>query len=170
MGEHWEERWSRSRNRPYYYQPDSRQSQWERPTGDGVTVTPMDPSNIPSGGGGDDAGAKPSQIRASHLLVKHSGSRRPSSWREEHITRSKDEAHRIIASYRDKIVSGETDLGTLAETQSDCGSAKKQGDLGWFGRGQMQAAFENAAYALEVGQLSEAVESDSGVHLILRTG
>ena len=42
--------------------------------------------------------------------------------------------------------------------------------LGVFGKGQMQPAFEKAAFALEIGELSEPVESDSGIHLILRTG
>jgi NIMA-interacting peptidyl-prolyl cis-trans isomerase 1 len=42
------------------------------------------------------------------------------------------------------------------------------GDLGLFSRGQMQPSFENAAFALAVGELSDIVESDSGLHLILR--
>jgi peptidyl-prolyl cis-trans isomerase NIMA-interacting 1 len=37
-----------------------------------------------------------------------------------------------------------------------------------FGKGQMQPAFEHAAFGLKVGELSEIIESDSGVHLILR--
>ena len=56
----------------------------------------------------------------------------------------------------------------LAKTESDCNSYKRGGDLGSFGRGRMQKPFENAAFALEVGQLSEPIETDSGVHLILR--
>jgi hypothetical protein len=38
----------------------------------------------------------PIQVQASHLLVKHRDSRRPSSWREENITRSKEEALEIL--------------------------------------------------------------------------
>ena len=84
-------------------------------------------------------------MRASHLLVKHSQSRRPSSWKQETITRSKEEAIQILTSYRDRIVAGEIDFGTLASTESDCSSAKKNGDLGFFGKGQMQPSFEKAA-------------------------
>lgn len=41
---------------------------------------------------------------------------------------------------------------------------------GRFGRGQMQKPFEEATFALQVGQLSDIVDTDSGVHIILRTG
>jgi NIMA-interacting peptidyl-prolyl cis-trans isomerase 1 len=79
-----------------------------------------------------DAAAQQSldnKIRCSHLLVKHAGSRRPSSWREAEITRSKDEAMNVIRDYENKIKSGETSLGDLAVTESDCSSARKRGDL-----------------------------------------
>ena len=110
------------------------------------------------------------QFRASHLLVKHQGSRRPSSWKEEKITRSKEEAISILQGFRDRIVKGEVDFASLAQTESDCGSHSRGGDLGWFNEGDMQKAFEDATKKLKVGELSGIVESDSGVHIILRTG
>lgn len=42
--------------------------------------------------------------------------------------------------------------------------------IGRFGRGQMQKPFEEATFALEVGEISDIVDTDSGVHIILRTG
>ena len=72
--------------------------------------------------------AKDGKIRAAHLLVKHIESRRPSSWRENQITRSKDEAMEIIRGHQTRIDSGEK-LGDLAVTESDCTSARKKGDL-----------------------------------------
>ena len=76
-----------------------------------------------------NGGAGDSKIRAAHLLVKHRDSRRPASWREAQITRSKEEAEEIIKQHQRKIQSGDTTLGDLAITESDCSSARKRGDL-----------------------------------------
>lgn len=65
----------------------------------------------------------PSEVRCSHLLVKHKGSRRPSSWREDNITRSKEEARQILEGYRKEIEDGAS-LDELAQKYSDCSSAK----------------------------------------------
>ncbi|TMW63007.1 hypothetical protein Poli38472_005625 [Pythium oligandrum] len=109
------------------------------------------------------------QVRASHLLVKHSGSRRPASRLSDNITRSKDEAIQTLLGYRNLIVSGQARFEDLAYQHSDCNSGTRGGDLGYFGRGMMQKPFEDATYALEPGQLSGVVDTDSGVHIILRT-
>lgn len=69
------------------------------------------------------------KIRCSHLLVKHKDSRRPSSWREAEITRTKDEAREILRGHQQRILQGETRLGDLAMSESDCSSARKKGDL-----------------------------------------
>jgi NIMA-interacting peptidyl-prolyl cis-trans isomerase 1 len=77
------------------------------------------------------------KIRAAHLLVKHRDSRRPASWREPRITRSKEEAIEAIQVYLEQITAYENDssdpngksLSELATTESDCSSARKGGDL-----------------------------------------
>jgi NIMA-interacting peptidyl-prolyl cis-trans isomerase 1 len=69
------------------------------------------------------------KIRCSHLLIKHRGSRRPSSWKESEITRSKEDAIEILRAHERRIKSGEITLGELALTESDCSSARKNGDL-----------------------------------------
>jgi len=113
------------------------------------------------------------QIRASHLLVKHAGSRRPSSWRQQNITISVQEAPAQIQQYRHQILESEEPpikaLSKLAQRYSDCSSASRGGDLGQFKRGSMQQAFEDAAFQLQVGELSSVVETASGFHLIIRT-
>ena len=56
----------------------------------------------------------------------------------------------------------------LAEKESDCSSSRRGGDLGLFVRGQMQKKFEDVAFNLNVKELSDIVETESGVHIILR--
>ncbi|KAL4648762.1 peptidyl-prolyl cis-trans isomerase NIMA-interacting 1-like [Arapaima gigas] len=148
----WEKRMSRSSGRVYYFNHITNASQWERPSAAG------------------DGKGEPEKVRCSHLLVKHKESRRPSSWREENITRSKEEALQLIQQYIEKIRSGEEEFESLASRFSDCSSARNGGDLGTFGRGQMQKPFEDASFALKVGDMSGPVFTDSGVHVILRTG
>ncbi|NWY98434.1 PIN1 isomerase, partial [Loxia curvirostra] len=165
----WEKRMSRSSGRVYYFNHLTNASQWERPSG--------------------GTRAEPGRVRCSHLLVKHNQSRRPSSWRQERITRSKEEALELIngeefrgcfwslnlgvfpffPGYIQKIKSGEEDFESLASQFSDCSSAKAGGDLGAFGRGQMQKPFEDASFALRAGEMSGPVFTESGIHIILRT-
>uniref|UniRef100_A0A914YR16 Peptidyl-prolyl cis-trans isomerase n=1 Tax=Panagrolaimus superbus TaxID=310955 RepID=A0A914YR16_9BILA len=114
------------------------------------------------------------KIRALHLLVKHSGSRRPSSWREENITRSEAEAVEILKGYRDELanISDPNELKAkfkeLAAKFSDCSSAKRGGDLGFFEPQSMQRKFSDATLALKPYEMSDVVSTDSGVHIILR--
>ncbi len=65
-----------------------------------------------------------------------------------------------------RLKNGE-DFGKLAaELSTDTGSGTKGGDLGWFGKGAMVAPFEEAAFALKVGEISAPVKSDFGYHII----
>mmetsp|Transcript_8147 Transcript_8147/g.15760 ORF Transcript_8147/g.15760 Transcript_8147/m.15760 type:complete len:114 (-) Transcript_8147:232-573(-) len=109
------------------------------------------------------------KVRASHLLVKHQGSRRPSSWKEANITRSKEEAIAMLQSFRNRILNNEISFAELASRESDCSSARNGGDLGYFGPGEMQLPFEQATFSLPINGLSGIVDTDSGVHIILRT-
>ncbi|KAJ1772541.1 Peptidyl-prolyl cis-trans isomerase NIMA-interacting protein 1 [Coemansia sp. RSA 1813] len=143
----WEVRKSRTYNKTYYFNRETKESRWDPPTGEA-----------------------PSRMRASHILAKHRDSRNPRTWRGVEITRSEEEAREKIADIRQAIENKEVDFGDIALEESDCSSAKRKGDLGWFEEGKMQPAFESAVKALQVGELSGQVKSDSGIHIILRTG
>jgi NIMA-interacting peptidyl-prolyl cis-trans isomerase 1 len=56
----------------------------------------------------------------------------------------------------------------VAREESDCNSAKRGGDLGPFTRGKMQPPFEQASFALRIGEISPLVDTESGVHIIKR--
>lgn len=72
----------------------------------------------------------------------------------------------LAQELRQRLVDGE-DFATLAEEYSDdSGSAINGGDLGWFGRGTMVPAFEEAAFALAPNEISEPVATDFGYHII----
>jgi NIMA-interacting peptidyl-prolyl cis-trans isomerase 1 len=73
-----------------------------------------------------------------------------------------------ILAHEQRIRSGQTTLGNLAVSESDCSSARKMGDLGYFGKGDMQKEFEDAAFNLKPGEISHVVETASGLHLIER--
>lgn len=109
------------------------------------------------------------KIRCRHILVKHKDSRRPSSWKQETVTRTREEAVSYAKALRQLILAGSFTLQELAETESDCMTHKVGGDVGLFGRGVMHKEFEDVAFALKVGEMSDVVESPSGVHIILRT-
>lgn len=67
---------------------------------------------------------------------------------------------------RGRILAGE-DFGVVAaEMSTDSKNAYKGGDLGWFGPGSMATPFEDAAFDLPVGEISEPIETDYGWHII----
>ena len=165
----WEVRHSNSKNLPYYFNQKTHESRWEPPEDADIerlkTYIAQHHSSTDTRMGDTSSDDK---IRVAHLLVKHKDSRRPSSWRESTITRTKEDAFEIIKDYEAQINSGEKQLQELAVSESDDSSARKRGDLGFFGRGQMQKEFEDAAFALQPGEISKVVSTASGLHLIQR--
>ena len=83
------------------------------------------------------------------------------------------EISEILAQLKDIQQKGNGELfdafANIAKQRSDCGSFQAGGDLGMFGRNMMQKPFEDASFALKVGELSDIVDTDSGTHIILRT-
>ncbi|CAN3375778.1 hypothetical protein DIURU_003792 [Diutina rugosa] len=165
----WTIKISRSHNREYFYNPGSGESSWEPPFGTDEDKLKEYLRQFKQNG--NRPVVHDGKVRASHLLIKHAQSRRPKSWKSpDGITLTRDEAIVKLRGFQKRILNGEIKLEELAETESDCSSHEKQGDLGYFGRGQMQPAFEEATFGLNVGEISDIIETDSGVHLIHRTG
>ena len=110
-------------------------------------------------------------VRCSHILQKHLNSRNPvDSYRNKKITRTPEEALENIQKIRCQILEkGLNQFGSYAQEFSECRSAGNNGDLGLFRRGAMQKEFEDASFGLKVGELSQPVSTDSGIHIILRT-
>ncbi|WP_420547652.1 peptidylprolyl isomerase [Curvivirga sp.] len=102
------------------------------------------------------------QVAASHILLMYAGSMRSTA------SRSQDEAIALINDLKTRIEGGE-EFAALAQEFSDCPSGQSGGSLGTFGRGQMVPEFEEAAFNMEVGGLSDVVETAFGYHLIQRT-
>ncbi|HTH15269.1 MAG TPA: peptidylprolyl isomerase [Magnetospirillum sp.] len=103
-----------------------------------------------------------SQIRASHILLMYQGSMRSTA------TRTKTEALDGINALKTELAGG-ADFAELARQHSDCPSGEEGGDLGYFGKGAMVREFDEAAFALQPGQVSEVIETPFGYHLIQRT-
>ena len=83
-------------------------------------------------------------------------------WARHILVEDEDTANQVEVRLKD----GE-DFGQIAaELSMDPGSREVGGDLGWFGKGVMVAEFEEAAFHLEINQISEPVQSDFGYHII----
>ena len=102
---------------------------------------------------GSGAMAAVTQTRARHILIKTS----------EVV--SEGEARRRVEGLRQRIVAG-ADFAELARLNSEDGSAARGGDLGWLLPGDTVPEFERAMMALKPGELSEAVRTPFGFHLL----
>jgi parvulin-like peptidyl-prolyl isomerase len=94
----------------------------------------------------------PEKIRASHLLL--SGN---TPENREKVFRMREAIH------------SEDDFNRFVSECSECPSAEKCGDLGYFTRGMLISELEDPAFLLEVGEISQPIESDFGWHLLMVT-
>ena len=103
------------------------------------------------------------QIRASHILIAYEGARKSAA------KRTKEESRSLAEKVLEKALARNADFGQLAKEYSDGPSSDKGGDLGKFGKGIMDKAFEEAAFRLKKDQISALVETPFGFHIIKRT-
>lgn len=127
-----------------------------------------------------DVAATEEQVRARHILVRiidpaptptpvPAGQPTPTPDPAATPTPApRDEAQALarIVEVQQRLAAGEDFAALAKEYSDDTGSAEEGGDLGWFGRGMMVREFEEAAFALQPGQVSEPVKTVFGYHLI----
>jgi protein-export membrane protein SecD len=101
------------------------------------------------------------EIRANHLLICYEGSERCESGL------SKEEARNKISELKEDATK-DNFIDLVKANSTEPGASESGGDLGWFSRGQMVPEFEDAAYNMEVGSISEVVETPFGFHLIYK--
>ena len=96
------------------------------------------------------------QVRARHILLRIPADATPAM---------RDSIANLARQLQQQAAGG-ADFAALARQYSQDGSAQQGGDLGFFGRGEMVAPFEEAAFAMQPGQVSDIVESPFGLHII----
>ena len=104
-------------------------------------------------------------------MLKHADSRRPASHRTPKISLAKSDARNEADALRKRVAASsdmESALADEASKRSDCPSSTNGGRLKPFQRGDLERAFEAAAFRLAVGELSPVVETAAGFHVVLR--
>jgi peptidyl-prolyl cis-trans isomerase C len=99
-------------------------------------------------------------VRASHILISTKPTD-PNADPNQVKVQAKSKAEDLLKKAKEGA-----DFAALAKENSSCPSAAQGGDLGSFPRGQMVKPFEDAAFALKVGQISDLVETEFGYHII----
>lgn len=107
-------------------------------------------------GGGDDKLKTCKEVRVRHILNEKQG-------------KVLEPYNALQAKFGGGTVPG-AEFGVLAQQFSSCSSAKKGGDLGWFGRGKMLKQFEDIAFNLPIGQVSPLFKTVHGYHILLVEG
>jgi len=97
---------------------------------------------------------EPEQVRVRHILIKVGENT------------DKNQALKKIRDILKEAKEGKTSFSELAKKYSEDASAPRGGDIGFFIRGQMVRKFEEVAFALNVGQISDVVETEYGYHII----
>jgi peptidyl-prolyl cis-trans isomerase C len=104
------------------------------------------------------------EAKARHILIRFKGSPVPVKANQQDL--GEEEALTKTKAIRERIVKGE-DFAAVAEAESDdTGSGAQGGDLGTFGHGRMVPVFEDTAFTLPIGEVSQPVKSQFGWHLI----
>ncbi|MEM5947166.1 peptidylprolyl isomerase [Spirochaetia bacterium 38H-sp] len=99
---------------------------------------------------------QPEQVHARHILI---------SLAQDASKEEEDAAYAKIKQVKEELAKG-ADFAELAKKYSEGPSGPQGGDLGYFGKGQMVKPFEDAAFSLGVGEVSDVVRTQFGLHII----
>jgi peptidyl-prolyl cis-trans isomerase D len=103
-----------------------------------------------------DTFVEPKEVQARHILFKV-----PSSAEEQDVEQARKKAEAVLKEARDG-----TDFSALAKKYSEGPTGPKGGDLGYFKEGDMEKPFEDSAFNLETGEISDLVRTSRGFHII----
>ena len=132
----------------YFYNVKSRVSRWNVP------------KKVP----------EPLQVRACHILIKHRDVKNPVS-KGAHpgpVTKTFEEALHEAEEIRARIGGDIKKFQEIAKEESDDNSYVRGGDLGRFTRNKMHKEFSDAAFELDINEISGVISSPSGLHIILQ--
>lgn len=101
-------------------------------------------------------------IRCRHIMVAYREAARSL------VSRTREEARRRAEQLRAEAMKPGVDFAAIAQANSDAPDAQQGGDVGVFDRGYMVKSFEDAAFALKVGEISPVIETRFGFHIIKR--
>lgn len=118
-----------------------------------------DPAKLPTA-----PARAPERVAASHILIAYIGSYGVDST----VTRTREEAAELAGELCRRARLTNADFAALAREYSDESTGKNGGYLDVFQRGTMIKPFEDAAFGMEVGQVSDVVETPLGFHVIRR--
>lgn len=104
------------------------------------------------------------KIHTRHILVRYRGAKNA----PDDVRRSKSEAQRLAMQIRSDVSQPGADFAAIARERSEDSSAERGGDMGEVGRGRFAQAYEDVAFNLQPGQISDAVETEFGFHVIQR--
>jgi peptidyl-prolyl cis-trans isomerase C len=103
---------------------------------------------------------QPARVRVSHIMISVAAGADQSQ---------KKEARKKIENVMERMAAGEEFASLAEEVSEDADSKGNGGDLGYFFRGQTPPSFEDAAFSLKPGEISDVVETDGGYHIIKLT-
>jgi NIMA-interacting peptidyl-prolyl cis-trans isomerase 1 len=108
---------------------------------------------------------EPEKIVVKHVLVHFAGAKRP----RPDVKRTRGEACLRALEARAQLQGGESFAAVVASYSDEPGAATREGTVGTIRRSDVVPAFADAAFELQVGEVSHVVETDLGYHVIMRT-